>query len=285
MAPAGPEPLPLLSEFLAAQERRAQLYGSFQAAFRGFLRDRDEGRYKRSIQEVTLEFGAVSQQVRALEAALAAPRGGGGAGRPDLAALLRRVQNAEADKLRLTVSWQALRDASTPQALAAAGGAPRRGGGPEGPGEALARQLQGIAVEAAAGAGGGACCGAHGGHAHAHENGAPVAPAAGGADAAKSHAGDQEPAVHAPAPAAGAAAGDEGCAAAPSGGGGGTGPGGVLYGADGIAAPLAADVAAATREAARGLDGAIEEINAALEEVREAADDLRRGGVGDEVMA
>jgi ABC-type transporter Mla subunit MlaD len=59
----------------------------------------------------------------------------------------------------------------------------------------------------------------------------------------------------------------------------------VLYGADGIAAPLAADVAAATREAARGLDGAIEEINAALEEVREAADDLRRGGVGDEVMA
>jgi hypothetical protein len=39
-------------------------------------------------------------QVRAIEAALLAPAGGGGAGRPDLAAMLRTVQNAEAEKLR-----------------------------------------------------------------------------------------------------------------------------------------------------------------------------------------
>ncbi|KAI8468042.1 MAG: DNA repair REX1-B-domain-containing protein [Monoraphidium minutum] len=283
---AGAGPLPLLQQFLAAQERRAALYGEFRGAFRRFLRDRREAPYRLSIQGVTQQFAEVSRQVRNIEARLAAPRGAGGGGRPDLAALLRRVQNAEADKLRLTVSWQALRDAATPQAVAAAGG------GREGPAEddpaaaaaaaaaALAQQVQGMAVEAAAGAGG-EHCPAHGAH-HAHACANGNAPHAnGGAGARPRRAGDQD------APASGGGGGGSGGHGHGHGHGEGhysgsaaaaaAADGGVLYGADGVAAPLAADVAAAAAEAAAGLDAAIADINAALEEVREAAEELREG--------
>lgn len=57
------------------------------------------------------------------------------------------------------------------------------------------------------------------------------------------------------------------------GGSGGIG-GGSYYGADGLEAPLAAEVAAATRDAARGLDAAIGAINDALVEIRDAIDEL-----------
>lgn len=61
---AGRPPLQLLLGFLHLQARRAELYGSFQDAFRRFLRDREEGPYKRTIQAITQQFAAVSQEVR-----------------------------------------------------------------------------------------------------------------------------------------------------------------------------------------------------------------------------
>jgi hypothetical protein len=98
---AAPPARALLGDFLQIQERRAQLYAAYRAAFRAYLQSRQEAPFKRAVAALTGEFCEASGRVRALEACLAAPAAAGGAARPDLAALLRRVQRAEADKLRL----------------------------------------------------------------------------------------------------------------------------------------------------------------------------------------
>lgn len=61
-APAAP--LALLQQFMGVQEARAKLYSDFHAAFRRFLASREEGAYKRMIQQITADFSACSQQVR-----------------------------------------------------------------------------------------------------------------------------------------------------------------------------------------------------------------------------
>lgn len=265
-APAAAAALPLLLEFLGVQEERARLYAGFRETFRAYLAARDEGAYKRAVRQLTGEFSACSQQVRALEARLASPVQEGGVGRPDLSALLRAVQDAEADKLRLTVSWQALRDAATPQAIASAGS------GAQGA-AALTQQLQQTAVEAAAGAATAQCGHGSSGHHHSHGEGLSGSCEAGanGLDTSSHRASDQN--GHGPS-ASCCDLGDVG-----HGAGGGVArtalEGAFCYGDDGLAAPLAAEVAAAAADAVRGLEDAISAINGALEEVREAVEELR----------
>lgn len=100
-APPPPSgPLALLEAFLAVQEERAALYCQFTAAFRRYLSDRNEGSYKRAIESLTRAFASASARVRGVEAALRAPEAEGGAGRADLAAMLRAVQEGEARKLK-----------------------------------------------------------------------------------------------------------------------------------------------------------------------------------------
>jgi hypothetical protein len=96
----------LLARFAEVQAHRAHCYGALDAAFRGLLATGAEGPYRRALQALTPEFSDASSAVRAFEAALAGPRG-----RPDLAALLRGVQEGEREKLRLTLALQALRQA------------------------------------------------------------------------------------------------------------------------------------------------------------------------------
>ncbi|KAF8061303.1 yqkD [Scenedesmus sp. PABB004] len=99
--------LALLQEFQAVQAARAEAYSRFAGGFRDFLGHGQEGRYKQLMAAVTPAFAAASQQVIHIEGCLRSDA----VGRPDLAALLRRVQELERDKLRLTLSWQALRAA------------------------------------------------------------------------------------------------------------------------------------------------------------------------------
>jgi hypothetical protein len=192
-------------------------------------------------------------------------------GPPALHAVTRRLARLpRRAPHRLTASWQALRDASTPQAVAAAGA------GPSVDPSELAQPLQQLAIEAGAGAATRQC--AHGSHAHGHgAGGACPDAAARGSDQGTANGGPAKLAAAANGGSCGHGHG-HGHGAARSGSGSGSleaAAAGGAYGPDGIAAPLASEVAAATAEAARGLDAAIEEINAALEEVREAAAELQ----------
>lgn len=110
-AAAADAPLPssvpeLLRLFLGIQAQRAQHYSRFHAAFKAFLDTLQEGPYRAVMMELTGTFNECSKRVIAVETALR-----DALGRADLAAVLRRVQEAERSKLRLTVSHHALRRA------------------------------------------------------------------------------------------------------------------------------------------------------------------------------
>ncbi|KAK9822997.1 hypothetical protein WJX81_004133 [Elliptochloris bilobata] len=103
----GPEDVAAaLVAFRGAAERRARQYGLFKAGFQRYLAARDEGAFRRLMAEVTAEFQAVNGLVRGLEARLSERLN-----RPDLAALLRAVQDGERDVLRFTLVLQALKKA------------------------------------------------------------------------------------------------------------------------------------------------------------------------------
>ncbi|KAF6254058.1 DNA repair REX1-B-domain-containing protein [Scenedesmus sp. NREL 46B-D3] len=101
--------LQLIQDFQQLQAHRAELYSDLSKGFRDFLGHGQEGHLARLMAaDITPGFAAVSQQVReAIESCLRSSA----VGRPDLAGLLRQVQELERDKLRLTLSWQALRAA------------------------------------------------------------------------------------------------------------------------------------------------------------------------------
>jgi hypothetical protein len=148
----------------------------------------------------------------------------------------------------------------------------------------IEQPLQQLAIEAGAGATTRPCAhGAHGHAPHAHANGGPC-PDAGPRGADQGVANGGLPAANGGAHACGGhghghghshAAGAHGISGGSEGGSIGRVVAAGVYGPDGIAAPLASEVAAATSEAARGLDAAIEEINSALEEVRDAVAELQ----------
>ncbi|GLI68438.1 hypothetical protein VaNZ11_012854 [Volvox africanus] len=97
---------PALQEFLLLQTRRAQLYSCFQEGFNEFLRTKREGDYKALLAELSMAFNDCSKKVIVLEGMLRE------LGRADLAAILRGVQESERDKLRLTLTLQALKQAA-----------------------------------------------------------------------------------------------------------------------------------------------------------------------------
>ncbi|WIA34400.1 hypothetical protein OEZ86_012736 [Tetradesmus obliquus] len=100
--------LQLLQDFQQLQAHRAELYSRLGEGFRDFLGSGQEGLLAQLMaQHITPGFTAVSQQVIAIESCLKSSA----VARPDLAGLLRQVQELERDKLRLTLSWQALRAA------------------------------------------------------------------------------------------------------------------------------------------------------------------------------
>ncbi|KAJ9513508.1 hypothetical protein QJQ45_006062 [Haematococcus lacustris] len=88
-----PKAVDTIREFLALQQQRAQLYARWHMGHRRYCESRQEGGLFRALlAATTASFQEVSQAVRGVEAELRADQGEGGAGRPDLAGLLRRVQ-------------------------------------------------------------------------------------------------------------------------------------------------------------------------------------------------
>jgi hypothetical protein len=171
-------PTPPLRELLKVQERRAQAYNRLHAGFRKLIGASGEGEgaasapaakgagagaagepaYASLLTELTSEFAALSSRAREIEARLTE------SGKPDQAALVRRVQEGERDKLRLELSLQRLRRpfaagafswqrATAAGSAAAAGGAREDDAGIGGPLDP---------AERARGCG----CGGGGGHAH-----------------------------------------------------------------------------------------------------------------------
>ncbi|KAL6749892.1 DNA repair REX1-B-domain-containing protein [Haematococcus lacustris] len=147
-----PSPALLLHQFLALQQQRAQLYARWHMGHRRYCESRQEGGLFRALlAATTASFQEVSQAVRGVEAELRADQEEGGAGRPDLAGLLRRVQDSEREKLRLTLSLQSLRTAAAFRTFSwqhghAEGGAGLGGGhgGPLEPGHAPGPSAAGL---------------------------------------------------------------------------------------------------------------------------------------------
>jgi hypothetical protein len=96
-----------LKACLDAQDQRAYLYSQLAVAHRLYMENGAEGPYKYVIKDVTASFQKASLRVRSAEAAL----GSSPLNRPDLASLLRQVQDAEREKLEITLSLQSLRGA------------------------------------------------------------------------------------------------------------------------------------------------------------------------------
>lgn len=97
---SAPEPAALLQQFRAVQQLRAQLYSQFSEGFIAFLKSRDGHKYRSLLAKLTAEFQNCSATVRLLESALMQ------ASRPDLAAVLRSIQELERQKLQLTLQLQ-----------------------------------------------------------------------------------------------------------------------------------------------------------------------------------
>lgn len=98
----------LLRSFLAVQEQRARLYTQFKDSFEDYLSTRRELPHQAVLTAVTTGFSQCSNDVIALEKALSEE-----CRRPDLAAMLRQVQQLEREKLHLTITMQALKRAFT----------------------------------------------------------------------------------------------------------------------------------------------------------------------------
>ncbi|KAK9909730.1 hypothetical protein WJX75_006673 [Coccomyxa subellipsoidea] len=102
--PQSAEVLAVLCDFQAAQEKRVRQYVRFNDAFTDYLRSKDEAPFRHVMVETTREFAEVNESVRAAEARLS-----GDLARPDLAAHLRLLQEAERAKLKFTLVHQALK--------------------------------------------------------------------------------------------------------------------------------------------------------------------------------
>lgn len=89
----------LLAAFRQAQEDRARAYAVFEEGLADVLRSREFGKYTGVCAEATAAFAALSNLVNAVEAEL-----GGGDSDSGCAAMLRRVQAEEKEKLNLTAA-------------------------------------------------------------------------------------------------------------------------------------------------------------------------------------
>lgn len=94
----------LLTRFGEVQNKRMKYYSRLHEGFREFLRTKDEAPYVTLMAETTAVFQNLSAEVISIENSLRAISSA-----IDCADLLRVVQEGEKEKLRLTVSLQALR--------------------------------------------------------------------------------------------------------------------------------------------------------------------------------
>eukprot|EP00884_Botryococcus_braunii_P004251 jgi/Botrbrau1/13827/Bobra.0056s0069.1 len=96
----------VLSNFIAVQEERAKAYASFEEGFRRHQLEASNDRlYQVLAEKTTQTFKSASGRVRELESELRNMQ------RTDIADLIRAVQNAEREKVHLTVALQGLRKA------------------------------------------------------------------------------------------------------------------------------------------------------------------------------
>ncbi|CAL8467569.1 g7107 [Coccomyxa elongata] len=102
--PQSADLLAVLRIFKAAQEKRVRQYVHFKNGFAEFLRSKDEAPYRQVMVDTTREFAEVNEVVHCAEARLR-----GDLARPDLAAHLRQLQEAEKAKLKFTLVQQALK--------------------------------------------------------------------------------------------------------------------------------------------------------------------------------
>lgn len=116
---AAPRVLPttllgLCDEMLEVQRERALAYAAFNDGFKFYLENGAEGPYRSLMAGLTHQFQTLSQRALAVESAL---RGAGDAQgdstlvRPDVADIIRTIQNAERKKLELTLALQSMKSA------------------------------------------------------------------------------------------------------------------------------------------------------------------------------
>ena len=94
----------LLYRFAKNQECRVAQYNIMHETFRRYLNTQEEGPYVKCLTDSTSAFSAISADVIAVERRLSEEYGAS-----DIADIIRNVQEVERDKLRVTLSLQALR--------------------------------------------------------------------------------------------------------------------------------------------------------------------------------
>lgn len=118
MAPPPPSPSSLIAaidEILDIQRQRAIEYASFHSGFRLHLKNTSSSNssihiYRQLTASLTPRFQSLSQQALAVEALLRDVLH-----RMDVADVVRRIQDAEKEKLEMTLALHALRSASAVQ--------------------------------------------------------------------------------------------------------------------------------------------------------------------------
>jgi len=116
---APPSPLPstmlgLCDEILKVQRERALAYAAFNDGFKFYLENGAEGPYRSLMAGLTHQFQILSQRALAVESALRQDAGGEidtALNRPDVADIIRTIQNAEKKKLELTLALQSMKSA------------------------------------------------------------------------------------------------------------------------------------------------------------------------------
>ena len=116
---AAPRVLPttllgLCDEMLEVQRERALAYAAFNDGFKFYLKNGAEGPYRSFIGGLTHQFQTLSQRALAVESALRGTgdvQGDSTLVRPDVADIIRTIQNAERKKLELTLALQSMKSA------------------------------------------------------------------------------------------------------------------------------------------------------------------------------
>jgi len=94
----------LLLRFCKVQQQRVVQYNRLHEGFRSYLQSREESQFIHCLNGSTKAFSEISAAVIAIEATLRRESHA-----DDVADILRRIQEGERDKLRLTLSLQALK--------------------------------------------------------------------------------------------------------------------------------------------------------------------------------
>mmetsp|Transcript_2229 Transcript_2229/g.5795 ORF Transcript_2229/g.5795 Transcript_2229/m.5795 type:complete len:205 (+) Transcript_2229:188-802(+) len=108
----------LVAELLRLQGQRAQCYAEFDREFRAYARDTGpeaEARYTAAVQRCTAAFADLSRDVNAVEEAIKSALG-----QPQLAAVIRDIQQHEKIKLEMTATLHVLKKAKAAKEAAQA---------------------------------------------------------------------------------------------------------------------------------------------------------------------